>query len=395
MILQLYRAAYSGLPRSMWLLAVVMFVNRSGTMVIPFLGVYLTESLRFSIDEAGIIMALFGVGSIGGTLIGGKLTDRIGAYDVMWISLLLGGLMFLLLGQLRGFWLLCLGTLTLGMVAEAFRPAVTAAVAMYSNDQNRTRSYSLNRLALNLGWSIGPAIGGWLAAKNYSFLFWADGITCLGATLMLRFALPRQNVGTVSGIQKTKPSESAFRDRIFLVFMVFVTLYAIGFFQLFSTVPLFYKTVYHLRENQIGNLMALNGLIIVAVEMILVHSIENRFKPLRLMAAGSLLVAIAYSLFNVAFGISWLIVSMVVATFSEMLAMPFMNTFAIGRSKAHNLGQYTSLYTAAWSIAQISAPLLGTQFITRFSFSAAWWLMASFASVACLGFLSLEYKIKK
>lgn len=395
MILQLYRSAYSGLSRSIWLLALVMFINRCGTMVIPFLGVYLTESLHLSIDQSGVIMALFGVGSIGGTLLGGRLTDRLGAYRVMWVCLGLGGLMFLVVGQLKTFESLCLGTFVLGLVAEGFRPAVTAAVALYSTPENRTRSYSLNRLALNLGWSVGPAVGGWLASIDYSLLFWADGCTCLAATLLMVLILPQSSVSHESQTVQQSRQDSAYRDTHFMIFMVFVTLFAITFFQLFSTVPLYYKQVYHLPENQIGTLMALNGVLIVAVEMVLVHQLENRFVHLRLMAIGTLLVGISYLIFNVFFGVIWLVVAMILATLAEMLAMPFMNSYAIARSKPHNRGQYTAAYTASWSIAQISAPLLGTQFISRVGFASAWWLMISFSIIATIGFLSLSYRSEK
>ncbi len=395
MIIQLYRTAYSGLSRSIWLLAVVMFINRCGTMVIPFLGVYLTESLHLSIDKSGIVMALFGVGSIVGTLLGGRFTDQWGAYRVMWSSLGLGGIMFIIVGQLHTFPSLCVGTFLLGSVAEAFRPAVTAAVALYSSPENRTRSYSLNRLALNLGWSIGPAIGGWLASVDYSLLFWADGFSCLAAAVMLWLILPKASASPDEKKASVHTSDSAYRDYQYLLFMIFVTLFAISFFQLFSTVPLYYKQVYHLPESQIGSLMALNGVMIVLIEMVLVHKLENRFSPLRLMALGSGLVATSYFIFNVSFGVLYLVMAMITATFAEMLAMPFMNTYAIQRSKPHNRGQYTAVYTASWSIAQITAPLMGTQFISRFGFSSVWWMMVAFCLTAALGFLLIHRKEQK
>ena len=73
----------------------------------------------------------------------------------------------------------------LSSLGEAFRPANSAAIAAYSNPSNRTRSYSLNRLAINLGWGIGPAVGGILANKSFMLLFWADGLTCILASLVL------------------------------------------------------------------------------------------------------------------------------------------------------------------------------------------------------------------
>jgi MFS family permease len=181
--IQLYRNAYSGLSGQMWWLALITFVNRSGTMVIPFLTVYLTHK-GYSLQQAGYAMAAFGAGSILGGFIGGKMTDRFGFYYVQVVSLFLNGALFLALGQMQTLTQIIICIFILSSLGEAFRPANSAAIASYSNDSNRTRCYSLNRLAVNLGWAIGPAVGGILASFSYTLLFWADGITCMVAALL-------------------------------------------------------------------------------------------------------------------------------------------------------------------------------------------------------------------
>jgi predicted MFS family arabinose efflux permease len=183
---QLYKNAYSGIPRPVWWLALVMFVNRCGTMVIPFMTVYLTTR-GFSLAQAGYVMAAFGTGSIVGSYLGGKLTDRLGSYRVQIFSLLLNGVLFIVLGQMRTLTQFAVCIFVLSSVGEAFRPANSVAIANYSDDFNRIRCYALNRLAINLGWSIGPAVGGILASVNYNLLFWTDGLTCIAASMVLLF----------------------------------------------------------------------------------------------------------------------------------------------------------------------------------------------------------------
>src|SRR6476659_1813781 len=168
--LQLYRNSYSGLSRQMWWLALVIFINRSGTMVIPFLTVYLT-SKGYTLAQAGYVMAAFGCGSILGGYLGGRLTDRFGYYYVQVFSLLLNGILFIVLGQMQTLLQFMICIFVLSSLGESFRPANSAAVSAYSNENNRTRCYSLNRLAINMGWAIGPAIGGVLASINYHLLF--------------------------------------------------------------------------------------------------------------------------------------------------------------------------------------------------------------------------------
>src|SRR4030095_14098019 len=177
-----YRNAYSGLSHSTWLLSLIMLINRSGTMVVPFMTLYLTSpAMGYSIGQAGIVFGLFGVGAFCGAYFGGKLTDKIGYYPVQLITLTGGGILFILLGQMKTYPLICLFTFLLSFVNEAFRPANSKAIAFYSKQENRTRSYSLNRLAINIGWAVGGGIGGILAHINYELLFWVDGCTNLAA----------------------------------------------------------------------------------------------------------------------------------------------------------------------------------------------------------------------
>src|SRR6185437_16919913 len=165
--LSLYQNAYSGLSRNTWLLSIVMLINRSGTMVIPFMTIYLTRpAMGYSIGQAGAVVGIFGLGAICGGWLGGRLTDRIGFHHVQVITLAGGGLGYILMGQVHSYPLICVCSFVLSVVNDAFRPANSTAIATYSNDDNRTRSISLNRLAINLGWAVGGALGGILASIN-------------------------------------------------------------------------------------------------------------------------------------------------------------------------------------------------------------------------------------
>jgi len=180
-----YQKAFSGLSKETWLLSVIMLVNRSGTMVVPFLTLYLTsDEMGYSISQAGIVFGLFGFGAFTGAYFGGKLTDKIGFYPVQLVTLLMGGLLFFVLGQMKTYPLICLFTYLLSFFNEAFRPANSTAIAFYSKEENRTRSYSLNRLAINIGWALGSSIGGVIAHINYELLFWVDGFTNIAAAII-------------------------------------------------------------------------------------------------------------------------------------------------------------------------------------------------------------------
>ena len=299
--ISLYKSAYGGLSRSTWWLSLVMLINRSGTMVVPFMTMYLTQQIGVSISKAGFVMGLFGLGAIIGALIGGKLTDRLGSYYIQIWTLIGGGIMFIVLGQMRSYTGICIFTFLLAMINEAFRPANSVAIAHYSKEENRTRSYSLNRLAINLGWAFGGGLGGIIATYNYELLFWVDGITnLLGAALLYFVLAPSRNVATEIKIKKKKVSgKTAYQDSNYLIFIFLLFLFAMCFFQLFTTIPVFYKEQFHLSIFFIGMIMAMNGLLIALFEMIIIFKLEGRRPLLYFISSGIVLIAIAYLLLNI------------------------------------------------------------------------------------------------
>ncbi|HVU85024.1 MAG TPA: MFS transporter [Puia sp.] len=374
--LTLYRNAYSGLSRSTWLLSLVMLVNRSGTMVLPFMTIYLT-AMGFTLFHAGIVVSLFGVGAICGGFLGGRLTDKWGFHEVQLFTLGGGGILFIVLGLMKSYALICFFTFILSLVNEAFRPANNSAIAQYSREENRTRSFSLNRLAINLGWAFGGTLGGFIASFNYHLLFWIDGLTNILAAFLLHFLL--KSKPHPEEMQKTREaavvSRSAFHDRTYLFFIGFVILFGICFFQLFSTLPVFYKELMHISEFYIGLLMGLNGAIIVLVEMVLVFRLEARQRIMLYISTGSILTAASFIVFNLLPAHpATAVLSVVLITFGEIFAMPFMNTYWTLRTVASNRGQYAGLYTMAWSVAQVAGPTGGSWVAGHFGFSILWWI---------------------
>ncbi len=394
LIIQLYKNAYAGLSRETWFLSLVILINRSGTMVIPFMSMYSIKQLHFSVVQAGIIMALFGLGSIVGAFIGGKVTDKIGFQSVQLFALFGGGIIFIAISFLTTFVMLCIGCFVLSCINESFRPANSIAIATYSLPENRTRSYSLNRLAINLGWAFGGAIGGFLAAKDYRFIFWVDGFTNISAAIMLMIVLPYNKIVKPKikekNILANKENGSAYKDKKYLFFILCTILFAFCFFQMFTIFPIYLVKHLKISEEKYGSLMAFNGLLIAVLEMVFIYKLEKTRNPMRFIAYGVLLVGMAYSIFNVTNGTFFVaFISIIIITFGEMLSMPFMNTFWIGRSKDHNRGQYAALYTMGWGIAQVTGPFTGGWVADHYGFHVLWWIILTISAIAAMGFYVL------
>lgn len=187
---------------------------------------------------------------------------------------------------------------------------------------------------------------------------------------------------------------AAYRDRKFLYFIVIQLFFAICFFQLFTTVPLFFKEGLGLNEARIGITMMLNGVIIAIVEMILVFKIEGRVPYLRLMTIGSAIMAGSFFMLNLplANGFIIAILSTIAVTFGEMIAMPFMNTWYISRSSEGNRGQYAAFYTMAWSAAQVIGASSGTQVAHSIGFNSLWWIIGAVCLINAVCYSLLNKK---
>ncbi|MDB5200339.1 MAG: transporter [Chitinophagaceae bacterium] len=392
----LYRNAYGGLSRSTWWLALVMLINRSGTMVVPFMTIYMTQHIGVSISKAGFVMSLFGSGAVIGALIGGRLTDRLGSYYIQITTLVGGGIMFIVLGQMRTYVSICICTFLLAFINEAFRPANSVAVAHYSKEENRTRSYSLNRLAINLGWAVGGGLGGLIASYNYELLFWVDGLTNLSGAVLLYFVLaPSRNVATEVKIKKEKiAGKTAYQDSNYMIFIFLLFLFAMCFFQLFTTIPVFYKEQFHLTIFFIGMVMTLNGLIISLFEMITIFKLEGRRPLLHFISLGVVLVGIAYLMLNapVSNKEALAIIIMLLFTFGEILSMPFMNSYFISRTLPHNRGQYAALFTVAWASAQAIGPFIGGLIAENYGYDILWFGVAGVCVLIALLYRLLHKK---
>ncbi len=387
---QLYKNAYQGLSKPMWWLAFVTLVNRSGTMVIPFLTVYLTDK-GYSLAEAGLVMGTFGTGAIVGSFIGGKLTDKIGFHYVQFFSLFFNGVMFIILGTMQTLVQIAMCIFVLSSLGEAFRPANATAIAAYSNETNRIRCYSLNRLAVNLGWAIGPAVGGLLASIDYSWLFWVDGGTCIAASFLLLIFLPSgKTKSTNQTEEKVIANNSAYRDKLFLTGMFFVFLVAICFFQLFSIVPVFYKEQVHLNKFTIGAVLALNGIVIALVEMVLVYSLENKGNTVWYMIIGALLIGASFLVLSLPAVLTVVVFSILIVTFGEMFLFPFVNNFWVSRSTDQNRGQYAAVFNMSFALANVLAPTLASQTVEAWGYKTLWLIDFIICGLAASGFLLLK-----
>ena len=294
-VLRAYARAFHGLPPSVWWISLVLFLNRAGTMVMPFLALYVTQELGHPVTAAGWLLSAYGVGHLAGAFLGGWLCDIVGPIRIQFLALAFSGVGFLMLEYVTSLWAIAIVLVLSATAAESFRPANAAALAAFAPDELQTRAVALNRLALNLGFAIGPAVGGVLATMNYNWLFRVDGATCILAAVLL-LVLQRSGVLQVSEHEAKRAAEDKgvhpMADRAFLIYLGLMFGFIFVFFQAWGTYPVFLNEVFGLNEAVFGGLMAFNAVTILLFEMLLTHWAE-RFSPLSVIGWGGMLVGLS------------------------------------------------------------------------------------------------------
>jgi MFS family permease len=366
------------LPKAVWTLFTVTLINRTGTMVIPFLVLYLTKKLNFSDGQAGLILTIYGIGAIVTSPVSGRLCDRLGAARVMQWSLFVSGVLMLLLPLTGRFLIIAAGVFVWAMFNEAFRPASLSIIGEAVAPEQRKSAFALSRLAVNLGMSIGPVIGGFLTQISYTAIFIVDGVTSILAGMVLAISAWR-------AVQKAKPQPAAvsatanspvpssriladFRLLVFLAAMIPVEMVL---FQTQAAMPLFLVNELNLSETIYGLLMAINTVLIIFLEVPLTLAIAG-WPHRRALSLGALLFAIGFGALAIVNGVWTVGATIVIWTFGEMILFPGASAYMAEIAPEEKRGAYMGMYLMTFSIAFAVAPSIGTATLQRFGATTLW-----------------------
>lgn len=373
-----YREAFGGLPSLTWLLCLAAFLNRCGAMVVPFLNPYTNSLFGYTPTEAAFVVSLYGVGAVAGSYAGGWLTDRIGAVQSQVTALLTTAAWMFLMTQIRQPGWFEAAVVVLAFANEAFRPGSVAAVAVSCAPELRRKAIALNRLMLNLGWAVGPTVGGYLVRVDFQLMFWVDGATCALAALFLLFGLggfrPKPDVRPHDA-----PSGSPWRDGHFVWLMLANLIVITAFAQYYSNGPRIWQDDGY-RQDAWGWFLAVNPIMIVLFEMVVVHALRGR-RALPIIALGSLAVGVGYVTLLAPLGGAGIVVAMAIIAGGELLQMPLLSAYINDRAPPHTRGAYNGAYGMVFSMAQILAPLCGAWVYAGYGQHSLW--------VACLLLSSL------
>ncbi len=363
-----------GLPKNIWLISAASLINRIGTMVLPFLALYVTTTLKKDPTEAGLVIAVYGLGSFVTAPFAGRLSDKLGELTLMKISLIGSGIFLFIISQITDYYLLLIIMPLWAAINEAFRPASLAFISNETTSAQRKTGFALYRLAVNLGMSIGPAVGGILSGLDFSLLFYVDGITCLvaGGFLIftkweLREKIEHETPPEIHG----KTFFAVLKNKPFFIFLLLYIPIQIVYMQSLSTLPIYIVNDLGFTNAIFGMVIAVNTVIIILIEVPLNSSMSN-WRNRNSLIVGAVLTGIGFGLTAIAFDLPILITTVVIWTFGEMIFFPAAASYASELSPSNKRGEYMGYFQMTFSFSFIAAPYLGTAVYENFGSVILW-----------------------
>jgi MFS family permease len=351
-------------PRQFWILILGTFIDRvGGALMFPFLTLYITRKFNVGMTEVGVIFGLFSIANVAGSAFGGALADRLGRKGMLIFGLIASALTSLLMGLVNSIELFFGAALVVGLFANAGGPAQQAMVADLLPEEKRAQGFGILRVVANLAVAIGPAIGGLLAARSYLILFVCDAVASLItagiAALALRETMPapREGEPEQTMAQTFGGYWTVLRDATFVLFLGACILMTIVYMQMNTTLAVYLRDTHSVSEQGFGYILSLNAAMVVLFQFWIARRI-SKYRPLIVMAVGTLLYAIGFGMYGLVSTYFLFLVAMVVITVGEMLNAPTGQALVAQFAPADMRGRYMAVFGFSWFIPVTVGPLL-------------------------------------
>ncbi|MPY61498.1 MDR family MFS transporter, partial [Streptomyces spongiae] len=380
------RESVSGLPREFWWLWTSTLVNRLGGFVATFMALYLTLDRGYSASYAGLVASLHGLGGVISSLGGGVMADRLGRRPTLLIAQAATAVAVALLAFVRDPVAIAAVAFLVGAASNASRPAVQAMMADIVRPEDRVRAFSLNYWAINLGFAVSSMAAGFIAEVSYVAGFLIEAGMTMACAIVVFAKLPESRPAPavkVSG-QHEVGLGTVLRDGRFMAVVGLSFLVALIFQQGMVGLPVAMGEA-GFTPADYGLAIALNGVIIIALQLPVTRFIEHR-DPRRLLVVSSLLAGYGFGLTAFAGSVGVFALTVCVWTLAEIVNAPTQTGIVVRLSPVHGRGRYQGMYTMSWAVAGLVAPLMSGVVIDHFGAEWLWGLCAVVGTVAGVGY---------
>jgi len=385
--------------KNLWILSTGWFVSAFGFAVsIPFIAIYFHAKLGMSMSQIGLFFgAMAAVRSIF-QAVGGETSDRIERKVILVYSQIFRAVAFLGLAVSiywdLGFWPVAGALLINSIFGAVVQPVANAMVSDILPKKQRLDGYAITRSAGNLGWAAGPAIGGFFAGYSYGLLFLiSSGVTLLSGLVFMVFLKPppaikaqdRFKLSDLIDIRKD-PHLAGHSILIFALYLVVA--------QLIAPFSVYAVEMVKITEHQLGMLYALNGLMVVLMQ-IPVTRLLSRYRLTTQLALGAFVYAVGYGMVGTLAGFEFFILAIFVVTMGEIFMSPPSLALTSRLAPEGRMGRYMGIFgffvASGWSFG----PLYGGVILDYFGNNApvAWALISSLAILSGIGYLVFNRKL--
>ncbi|MFJ9057206.1 MULTISPECIES: MDR family MFS transporter [unclassified Streptomyces] len=379
----------AGLPREFWWLWTSTLVNRLGAFVATFMALYLTLDRGYSASYAGLVASLHGLGGVVSSLGAGVMTDRLGRRPTMLIAQLSTAVSVAVLGFMVHPVAIAGVAFVVGMASNASRPAVQAMMADIVRPEDRVRAFSLNYWAINLGFAVSSAGAGFIAEYSYLAGFMGEAALTLLCAVVVFLRVPESRPKEAPRAAGAPAPDdvrlsTVLRDGRYMGVVGLSFLVALIFQQGYVGLPVAMGTD-GLSSSEFGTAIAVNGVLIVALQIPITRFIQHR-DPRRLLILSSLVAGYGFGLTAFAGSVGVYALTICVWTLAEIVNAPTQTGIVVQLSPAHGRGRYQGMYTMSWSVAALVAPLMSGFVIDHYGAAWLWGTCAVLGTVAAFGY---------
>jgi MFS family permease len=393
---QLYRE-YPGPFKT---LVLVTFIDRlGGALLFPFFALYITKRFGVGMTEVGIIFAAFSFSSFVGSLLGGALTDRLGRKWVIIFSLVTTSLSSVIMGLVNSLQTFFVLALLVGIFTDTGGPAYQAVVADLLPEEKRVQGYGLIRIAFNVSAAIGPAIGGFIAARSYMILFIADAVISLIAATLVLIYMPETRPERRPGAPAESVAASfggylrVLKDKFFMAFIGVCILAVLVYTNMTSTLGVYMRDIRAIPESGYGLMLSLNAVMVVIFQLPITRRIE-KYPPMLMMALGTLLYAVGFAMYGFISLYILFLIAMAIITVGEMLIAPVSQALTARLAPEDMRGRYMAIFGFSYVIPFAVGPYLGGLVLDNLNPLWLWYACGVVGLVAAWAFLILHRQIR-
>ena len=387
---------FSEFPRTFWVLIGATFIDRvGGALIFPFLSLYVTNHFNVGMTEVGFVFAVFSISSVAGSVFGGAMTDRFGRKSMLLFGLVTSALSSLAMGFVNDFRLFYIIAGLVGLLSNTAGPAQQAMVADLLPEDKRSQGFSVIRVVANLAITIGPLIGGLMASYSFILLFVTDAIMSTITALIVFFSIPETKPDLDEEEEEDTLMQSLggygeiLRDWLFVGYILIAVLITIVYMQMNSTLPVFLRDVHGVTARQFGYILSLNAGMVVLFQFWITRKVL-RFKPMYLMAIGSLLYGIGYAMYGFVSLYGLFLAAMVIITIGEMVNAPTSQSVVANIAPVNMRGRYMAIFGLTWAIAASVGPLIAGVVMDNYDPNWVWYGAGILALIAAASFLMLN-----